>query len=89
MPGALWWSEDIRSPGNRVRDDCELSCGCWELNSGPLEEQPVLLTAEPSLQTLGFLKAFVAPVPPSLNHVDLWRIPKLQTTLGISNRKVS
>ena len=22
----------------------------WELNPGPLEEQPVLLTAEPSLQ---------------------------------------
>jgi hypothetical protein len=28
----------------------ELPCGCWELNSGPLEEQSVLLTAEPSLQ---------------------------------------
>jgi hypothetical protein len=26
------------------------SYGCWELNLGPLEEQPVLLTAEPSLQ---------------------------------------
>ena len=25
-------------------------CSCWELNSGPLEEQPVLLTSEPSLQ---------------------------------------
>ena len=24
---------------------------CWELNSGPLEEQAVLLTAEPSLQS--------------------------------------
>jgi hypothetical protein len=23
---------------------------CWELNLGPLEEQPVLLSAEPSLQ---------------------------------------
>ena len=29
---------------------CELLCGCWELNWNPLEEQPVLLTAEPSLQ---------------------------------------
>jgi hypothetical protein len=28
---------------------CEPLCGCWELNSGPLEEQSVLLTAEPSL----------------------------------------
>ncbi|CAO2577873.1 hypothetical protein LEMLEM_LOCUS287, partial [Lemmus lemmus] len=29
---------------------CEPPCGCWELNSGPLEEQSVLLTAELSLQ---------------------------------------
>jgi hypothetical protein len=25
-------------------------CGCWELNLGPLEEQPVLLTTETPLQ---------------------------------------
>ena len=31
-------------------DDCEPSCGFWDLNLGPLEEQSVLLTAEPSLQ---------------------------------------
>ena len=30
-------------------DGCGPSCGCWELNSGPLEEQSVLLTTEPSL----------------------------------------
>jgi hypothetical protein len=29
---------------------CKPLCGCWELNSGPLEEQSVLLNAEPSLQ---------------------------------------
>jgi hypothetical protein len=28
----------------------EPPCGCWDLNSGPLEGQPVLSTAEPSLQ---------------------------------------
>ncbi|KAM7329170.1 hypothetical protein ACRRTK_010783 [Alexandromys fortis] len=33
-----------------IIDGCEPPCGCWELNSGPLEEQPVLLTSEPSLQ---------------------------------------
>jgi hypothetical protein len=33
-----------------ITDGCESPCGCWELNSGPLEEQSVLLTAEPSLQ---------------------------------------
>ncbi|XP_075803686.1 DNA mismatch repair protein Mlh3 isoform X3 [Microtus pennsylvanicus] len=29
-------------------DGCGPPCGYWELNSGPLEEQPVHLTAEPS-----------------------------------------
>jgi hypothetical protein len=33
-----------------ITDGCEPPCGCWELNLGPLEEQLVLLTAEPSLQ---------------------------------------
>jgi hypothetical protein len=35
-------------------DGCEPPCGCWELNSGPLEELSVLLTAEPSLQPLAY-----------------------------------
>ena len=33
-----------------ITDGCEPPCGCHELNSGPLEEQSVLLNAEPSLQ---------------------------------------
>jgi hypothetical protein len=33
-----------------TEDGCEPPCGCWELNSGSLKEQSVLLTAEPSLQ---------------------------------------
>jgi hypothetical protein len=33
-------------------DGCEPPCGCWDLNSGPSEEQSVLLTTEPSLQPL-------------------------------------
>jgi hypothetical protein len=35
-----------------IIDGCEPPCGCWDLNSGPLEELSVLLTAEPSLQPL-------------------------------------
>ena len=47
----LWWPEEgIGSPGTGVTDSCELPCGCWELNPGPLEEQSVLLTTGPSLQ---------------------------------------
>jgi hypothetical protein len=33
-----------------ITDGCESPCGCWELNSGTLEEQPVCLTVDPSLQ---------------------------------------
>jgi hypothetical protein len=33
-----------------IRDGCEPPCGCWDLNSGPLEEQSALLTTEPSHQ---------------------------------------
>ena len=33
-----------------VTDGYEPPCGCWDLNSGPSEEQSVLLTPESSLQ---------------------------------------
>ena len=34
--------EAVRSSGTGVTDSCGLSCGCWESNPGPLEEQLVL-----------------------------------------------
>jgi hypothetical protein len=34
-----------------ITGGCELPCGCWDLNSGPLEGQSVLLPAESSLQS--------------------------------------
>lgn len=42
--------ENIRSPGTIITGDCELLCGCWELNPGPLQELQVPLTAEPTPQ---------------------------------------
>ena len=36
-----------------ITDRCELPCGCWELNLGHLEEQPMILTTEASLQFPG------------------------------------
>ena len=39
-----------RSSGTGVKDGCEPPCVCWELNPDPLEEQLVLLNAEPFLQ---------------------------------------
>ena len=35
-----------------ITDGWKPPCGCWELNSGPLEEQAMLLTTEPSLQSI-------------------------------------
>jgi hypothetical protein len=35
---------------NVIIDVYKPPCGCWELNSEPLEEQSLLLTSEPSLQ---------------------------------------
>jgi hypothetical protein len=34
-----------------IIDVYEPPCGCWELNSRPLEEQTVFLTSETSLQS--------------------------------------
>jgi hypothetical protein len=41
-----------------IKDGCKLPCGCWELNSGPLEEQSVLLPTEPSFQPSAFILLF-------------------------------
>jgi hypothetical protein len=46
----LWLQTHQKRTSDPITDGCKLPCGCWELNSGPLEEQPVLLTAEPTLQ---------------------------------------
>jgi len=38
--------------GRYITNVCEPPCGFWDLNSGPLKEQSVLLTTELSLQPL-------------------------------------
>lgn len=40
---------DVGNPGMSPRQ-LEAGYGCWELNLGPLRDQPVLLTSEPCLQ---------------------------------------
>ena len=44
--------ESVGTPVTGITHICEPPCACWESNLGPVEEQPVLLTAEPSLQPL-------------------------------------
>lgn len=41
----------IKFPGIEVTDGSESPYGFWDFNLGPLEEQPGLLTASPSLQS--------------------------------------
>jgi hypothetical protein len=44
-----------------ITGGCKPPCGCWDLNSGPSEEQLMLLTTEPSLQPQKkFLKAEIS-----------------------------
>jgi hypothetical protein len=42
-----------------MTDGCEPPCGCWKLNLAPLQEQPVFLTADPSLQLITVWFLFV------------------------------
>ena len=51
-PYVLEAEDHVRSGGTGVTIDRKPPCKCWELNPGPLEEQPLFLTTEPFLQTL-------------------------------------
>lgn len=53
-----------------LTDGCEPPHGCWELNSGPLQEQQVLLTAGPSLQ-LPFLSLILCSEPVHRGNVSV------------------
>lgn len=61
----LWRSERCWISYNWVIDSYEPLCENWETHRGLLEEQPVLLTSEPSLQTLR--KALLSCIL-TLNH---------------------
>lgn len=43
--------EGAKSPGTGGMDGYKLPGGCWALNLSPLQDQPALLTTEPSLYT--------------------------------------
>lgn len=46
-------------PGMRIRNICELTSGCWELNPGLLKEQPVLNHWPPSPANISFWIKFL------------------------------
>lgn len=49
MCGCPWNPEGFEFPGTGAKGNCELLHGFWKSNLGPLEEQPMFLTFEPSL----------------------------------------
>ena len=79
----LLLSSNTLEKGIRFHYSCEPSCCCWELNSGPLEEQSVLLTAEPSLQP-----CFISVLAEAWSWVPSTHIRWL-TTLCCSNLRGS
>jgi hypothetical protein len=65
--------------GHQIFDmeGCEPPFGCWDLNLGPLEEQSVLLTAEPSHQPYTLFCFFLRQV------LSLaWNCPNRKDWLG-------
>jgi hypothetical protein len=60
--------EGVRSTGTCVTNSWELPYECWELNLGPTEGQPRLLTTEPSLELQAslfvclFVCLFIGPI---------------------------
>ena len=62
--------EGVVAAGTGVTDNCKLPCGCWELNSGPLEEQPMLLTVESSFQPLAL--HFLAIMHSTMISTEMW-----------------
>jgi hypothetical protein len=42
--------ESVGSSGTVVIDGSERPCECWELNPGPVQEDLILLTSQPSLK---------------------------------------
>jgi hypothetical protein len=47
---AVFWHYYLKRASDLITSGCESPGVCWDLNSGSLEEQSVLLPAEPSHQ---------------------------------------
>lgn len=63
MSVALRGQKRTSVSGTGITEKYEPPCGCWELNPEPLQEQPVFLNAEPSLQLPGPRVVYLALFP--------------------------
>lgn len=86
MPGALRGQKRaLRSPpppraGAKATDGYEPPCGYWELNPGPLQEQPVFLTTETKATILTYVLALFG----IFLRQRLTMEPRLNVNLGAS-----
>ena len=79
-----------------VTDSCELPCGCWELNPGPLEKQSMLRSTEPSLQpSLVFSSTEERPKKYNMEcnngwkqHLQEWALHRGGAELGCQERSL-
>ena len=73
----------VGSPDIEVTDGCEPLCVSWDSNLGPLQEQPVLLIAELSLQpySSGFTQEKLKHVFTQKLKVAKWK-PKIPSAGG-------
>lgn len=62
--------------GTSITNGCESSCGCWDSNLSPLQEQQALFTTQPSLHPLSMYFRFMSSFP--LKHLE-----KLATILPV------
>lgn len=64
--------EDIRSSGLELHtDSCELPHELWEMNPGPLEKQPGLVTTESSCQSVFLQKRIIPRTGPHVTVVKM------------------
>jgi hypothetical protein len=77
---------------------CEPPCGCWDLNSGSLEEQSVLLTTKPSLQPSCFFSTSfyfylmcisILPASLSVHHMCAWCPGRSEEGIGFPRTGVT
>lgn len=59
-------SSALRGHGTGGTDPCEQSRECWKSNTGLLQEQPMLLTIEQSLQSQWALSLYIVFPPKTM-----------------------
>jgi hypothetical protein len=73
-------SDTLKRALDPITDGCEPPSGCRELNSEPLEEQPVPLTTEPSLHpklgSFALLSKLLKLSMHSFLNIDSWPPPQ-------------